>query len=227
MNITIDNEQDITLRRASEKSFKELGLVHSTRVTEGSSNPLIYLVHGRAGNVDVMSTFKRTIPDDFQIISVQAPYADPIGGFSWWQVKEKLCREEVKSTLHVLCEFIESAEEYYDLKTTRRIALGFSQGAGLLSATIESSPKLFFGLGFLAGFLLKNKPLQYWQQLKNKPAIFKAHGIKDPTISIEKAREEEQFLREAGFNIEYVEDDVAHKIGTAAMRSLKNWLAAT
>ena len=52
-----------------------------------ASAPLLYMVHGRAGNIEVMWAFRRTAPETFSLLSVEAPQPDPVGGYSWWQVE--------------------------------------------------------------------------------------------------------------------------------------------
>ena len=58
--------------------------------------------------------------------------------------------------------------------------------------------------------------------LEGKP-FFIAHGTRDETVPIERARHSMEILEQAGANITYCEDDVAHKVSAACLRALKDF----
>jgi predicted esterase len=59
--------------------------------------------------------------------------------------------------------------------------------------------------------------------LEGKP-YFVTHGTKDEMVSIDRARESIAILEQAGAQIIYCEDDVAHKISVNCLRALKQFL---
>ncbi|NDC37863.1 MAG: hypothetical protein EBZ48_07395, partial [Proteobacteria bacterium] len=124
----------INPQEAPPEAVAALGLRHKVRITD-PTKPLVVLVHGRAGNFDVMWTFRRAIPDHFSVLLPQAPLTDPIGGFSWWQVGERGKREEgpAQDAAAMLKRFLADSQAYYGLTPPNTLAAGFSQGAGLLS----------------------------------------------------------------------------------------------
>lgn len=195
---------------------------HKVRISEDPSAPCVYLVHGRAGDASVMWTFKQAIPEHFSIISPQGIVPDPIGGFSWWRIDQDSfgTREYAVERLKL---FLSEVEGQYKIQPRKRIAIGFSQGAGLLSILLHRDPNCFDGVGLLSGFVVTGK---FDSIGKPKAKIFLAHGEKDSVIPVEKARAGKEHLELNGFDVEYVEDPVDHKIGSKGMRGLKSWLAS-
>ena len=204
------------------EATQKLGFIHSCHLSSDKKAPLVFLVHGRAGDVKVMWTFRRCIPEHFNVIAVQAPFADPIGGFSWWDLQAPDSDEQRNKSIEQLSKFVDDAPKYYGLKSSKTIALGFSQGAGMLSVVIQKSPTRFLGVGLLAGFVIK-LPKSATTQGKTTD-VFIAHGTNDDAVSIERGRAGADFLRQKKFEVHMVEDPVGHKVGTKGMRELKEWL---
>lgn len=179
--------------------------------------PLLFLVHGRAGNKDVMWTFSRSVPEDWGIIAPQAPLNDPIGGFSWWLIDSLTRAEDIEHAAKTLRDFI--LQHSNPNHPRALIAAGFSQGAGLLSLLLQREPQLFKGVALLAGFVLKAPSVASAERAR----IFVGHGTLDKTVSIETALQGAERLRSQGFSVEFHQDPVGHKIGSATMRSLKQF----
>ena len=198
-------------------------LRHKRVIAADRTAPLALLVHGRAGNYDVMWTFRRTLPEGISIVAPQAPLPDPLGGYSWWDLEapDKMRRGAEEAAAQVQ-NFLEKYITYYNLAPRTLIAYGFSQGAGLLSVLLQRQPELFAGVALLAGFViaLDDPPVSV-----SLPPVFMAHGERDPAITLEKARHGAKVLEDKGYQVEFITDDVTHKVGTLGMRALKNWSA--
>ena len=197
-------------------------LEYKSDITGSPDAPLVYLVHGRAGNRDVMWTFRRCVPEGWNVIAPEAPLSDPLGGCSWWQVHPDGSRhEEILDAVDRLGGFMESIEKEKGLTPPFRLALGFSQGAGLLSVISQKEPSRFRGIGLLAGFVIQISLAEHGKE--ELPSILVCHGSLDELVTTERALSGVQYLRSLGASVEYVEDPVGHKVGTAAMRRLKSW----
>ena len=210
-------------QQADLRAEKILGLKHKIRLGEPDA-PIIFLVHGRAGNFDVMWTFKRAIPDHYTVIAPQAPLEDPIGGFSWWQVGAKGVREEGTAQLAAerLRSFLEKSLTHYSLTPSAILAAGFSQGAALLSVMLQRNDNPFEGVALLAGFVLRDN-----QAVRGKTSsVLILHGSKDDVVPIEMARLGERHLLELGYAVEFIEDPVGHKIGAGSVRALTRWVGS-
>ncbi len=215
-----------TPKLAPAASAEKLGLAHKYQLNSESSAPLIFLVHGRAGNLDVMWTFKRCVPAHWNIVAPQAPLVDPIGGFSWWVVGDEIPKSETKANATTASEklyaFMQNSIAHYKLSPKFVVGAGFSQGSGVLSCLIQNHPQVLRGVGILAGFTVKlsEVPLQGAEL----PAVFWAHGSKDETIPLERAKKGEEFLKALGLSVETIVDPVGHKVGTNGMKAFSAWL---
>ncbi len=207
----------------SDAAAQELGLHHTYRLSSDSTQPLVFLIHGRAGNTSVMWTFARAIPESFSIISPQAPLPDPLGGYSWWNIEDPDPQGGILSAQSRLHDFMRKAAHYYQISPRATIGIGFSQGAGVLAALTIQQRELS-GLALLAGFVVRNTHTGETPPATSLPPIFIAHGTQDEVIPVEKARAGKEYLESLGASVLMVEDPVGHKVGTAGMRALRKWL---
>jgi phospholipase/carboxylesterase len=102
--------------------------------------------------------------------------------------------------------------------------MGFSQGAGMCSVLAFLYPQRIRKVGILAGFVPRGlEELVSQRPLEGKP-FFVAHGTKDETVTVERARASIALLEQAGAKVTYCEDDVAHKVSVKCLRALKKFL---
>jgi len=208
---------------ASDDATEILGLEHRHSLCDDVSAPLVFLVHGRAGNSSVMWLFSRALPTKCNIISVQAPIADPIGGYSWWDIQDKeQSSTQQLSSADKLALFCTSCQKHYDLSPSTIVALGFSQGAAILSLIQDRGMFSFDRLAFLSGFtILGDRDGKNWANLP----VFIAHGLDDQVVAFSTAQKGSEELEQRGANVEFVSDRVGHKVGASSLRALKNWCA--
>lgn len=202
-----------------------VGLKFIERPGASSRSPLVILVHGRAGSREVMWSFDRCIPKGAAVVSFEAFLPDPLGGFSWWDFESTTSRREVITAASKRLSF--ALERYIDhegLLPSHLVALGFSQGAVLLSVAMLNGDIAFDGVGLLAGFVPKP---EVPPSVKGHPKVFVAHGTKDEVITVARARQGVAILEALGLEVTSVEDEVGHKVGIAGTRALKSWLFST
>jgi phospholipase/carboxylesterase len=199
-----------------------LGLKHLYSLDQDPEAPLVFLVHGRAGNMKLMLTFRRAAAEGtFSFVAPEAPIADPLGGFSWWLVDNgKTILENAEPASKTLQDFIDAFIKHHNLKPRALLALGFSQGGAVLTLLMQHSPKLFAGIGLLASFVVKKAEVPEEKLMTN---ILAAHGSQDETVLLAKAKEGVAYLQSLGAETNLVVDEVGHKVGTAGMRALKSW----
>ena len=199
------------------------------RMGQGTS-PLVFLLHGRTGDLESMKPFLKIIPKDCTVISLQGAFKDPLGGYSWWKVDERNFRIDrpVEDALLPL-SYMNDLMKDYELSPHTKVALGFSQGAGIVSLIFQIEPSYFDGITFLSGFVTK-LPVLHESELIQKifagigPRVFWAHGQRDPVIAVERARADFEWLESLGLEGKFVQDDVEHKVGPDGMHELKKWL---
>lgn len=214
------------MRQESSSSDQEyVGLKFLYRPGASSTAPLIVLVHGRGGNVQVMWSFERSLPADAAVVSFEATLPDKeIGGRSWWELgaTEPARSEEVLSAVRRVSYALSAFLQLQTLGPSSIVFLGFSQGAALISAGLASGVLRAEGFGLLCGFIprfLTSAPA-----IDGAPQVFVAHGTLDQTVSVDRARQGVNFLRDQGLAVTYVEEEVEHKLGIQCTRALKTWL---
>lgn len=214
------------MRQQSSSSDQEyVGLKFFYRPGASSAAPLIVLVHGRGGNVQVMWSFERSFPSHAAVVSFEAPLPDKeVGGKSWWELgaTEPARSEEVLSAVQRVSYALSAFLQLQALSPSSIVFLGFSQGAALISAGLASGALRADGFGLLCGFIpsfVTSSPA-----IDGTPQIFVAHGTLDQTVSVGRAQKGVQFLREQGLAVTYVEEAVEHKLGIQCTRELRTWL---
>lgn len=199
-----------------------IGLKFIHRMGHSATEPLMVFVHGRAGDRGVMWPFERCVPESWHIVSFQAFLPDPIGGWSWWQMTpEGSRREAIELATDRLAAAVTRYQEVCGLAPRFVVGAGFSQGAVLVSHAALSGAVRFSAFAGLAGFVLFPKSPIARGDLRS---VFIAHGRSDDTISVDRAREGVRKLQELSLPVEFVEEDVGHKVGIQGTRAMKGWL---
>jgi phospholipase/carboxylesterase len=207
-------------------SFDALGLKHKYQFSSDPCAPLVFLVHGRAGTYDVMWAFRRILPEHCSIIAPQAPEPDMLGGYSWWDVENGRAPEAAcANSTELLWKFLHKSLAYYSRSPRGVLALGFSQGAGILSKLVQHEPEFFAGVALLAGFVItSDHSLPANTKL---PPVLMIHGSKDDIIPVADAQRGRDYLVGKGFKVRYHDDPVGHKIGSPGMPLLGEWVKNT
>lgn len=211
------------MRAASTAQEEErVGLRFIHRVGPDPAGALVVLVHGRAGNAQVMWAFDRLIPVSATVVSFEAFMPDPLGGFSWWLMESsEPVRPRILEARDRLCLAIERYIESKGLRPSKVAALGFSQGSVLLSAAILTGKVHLDGLAILAGVAYESAETPH---VLGAPSVLIAHGTHDEVLPVERARASAERLRALGLPVTYVEEDVGHKVGVQGTRAMREWL---
>ena len=188
---------------------------------QSATSPLFVFVHGKAGHRDIMRIFSRSLPEGANQIFVEAPYPDKRGGFSWWDTDlEEFPVSQFEESLTALERVFSSLESDFGIHPEKVTALGFSQGAGILSYLLLSGRISLDALAILAGFVKWPDALGV---KSSATSILWAHGESDEVVPITRARSDSHRLQEIGYEVTLVTDPVGHKVGTAGMRALKSF----
>jgi phospholipase/carboxylesterase len=103
--------------------------------------------------------------------------------------------------------------------------MGFSQGAAMTSVLSMLYPERVRKIGILAGFVPSGmEALTAKRPLAGK-SVFVAHGTKDETVPVDRARASIEILEQAGAQVTYCEDEVGHKVSLTCLHALRKFLA--
>jgi len=230
----------VKARAASAEEKQSLGLDFRIYVPESLGSPseasgLVFLVHGRAGNYDVMWVFARppSVGEKVVFIAPQAPIADSIGGFSWWNVEGRgggvATAEEMEKASGRLESFVRDSKSHFGFTPSiTTVAAGFSQGAGTVCSLAFRNPEVFSSVGLLAGFVpqVEREIPSKSRSSLSLPNFFIASGTEDKIIPIETARKGRDYLQSCGATVSYREDPVGHKVSSDGIKALNSWLAS-
>lgn len=208
------------------EAFTKAGLVHRVLQPEAEGpRPTAVLLHGRAGNEEVMWVFGRTLPPGWLLVAPRAIKDDPDGGYSWHprQPDTWPSLSEFDEAVTAVTHFIQALPSLYNADPSRIYLMGFSQGAALAYATAIRQPGLVQGIAGLVGFIPEAAEAALAEApLKDLP-IFVAVGSQDERIPAARARQGAKKLKTAEAQLDYREYDTGHKLNAQGMRDLTEW----
>ena len=198
---------------------------------EVENPPLLILLHGYGSNEQDLFSFSEELPDEFLIISAQAPINMQPGSYAWYDINFDRINgkfsdlKQAKESIDKIAVFIDLIKEKYKTDTAQTFLLGFSQGAILGYAIALSYPKKVQRLVAMSGYLnieiavddFKNND---FSSLK----IFASHGTVDQVIPVEWARKSIPLIENLGISIVYKEYPVGHGVSPQNFFDLNNWL---
>ena len=201
------------------------------RVRESSdpSPRLMLLIHGLTGDENSMWVFARNLSSAYWMVAPRAPYASQMqqGGYSWRtrdsDAEDRPSLEQLRSSAEALIHLADAYADSVGLKADVFDVMGFSQGAAMSSLLAFLYPERIRRVGILAGFVPGGLDVLVTQRpLEGKP-FFVAHGTKDETVPIERARASIETLEQAGARVTFCEDEVGHKVSAGCLRALKDF----
>ena len=199
------------------------------RKTTHPNPKLLLLIHGFTGDENSMWVFTRDLPSQYWIVAPRAPYVTERGGYSWRpdQTSELGLPsfEELRASAEALIQLIDAYRSSAAIEADSFDVMGFSQGAAMSSLLAFLYPGRVGKLGILAGFVPSGlDALADQRPLAGKP-VFVAHGTRDETVPIERARASMRILEKAGAQVIYCEDDVGHKLSITCLHALRKFFA--
>lgn len=194
-------------------------------------NPLLLLLHGYGSNAEDLFSFTNELPDEYYVVSAQAPYDLQYGSYAWYAInfdadQNKFSdNEQAKSSRELIAGFIDELLLNYPIDAKAVSLLGFSQGAILSYAIALSHPEKINKVIALSGYV--NDEIfeeNYRNNDLSKLKIFASHGVVDQVIPVTWARNTTPFLDALGIDSIYKEYPIGHGISPQIFTDFKNWL---
>ena len=197
---------------------------------EVKNPPLLILLHGVGSNEDDLFKFADHLPAEMIVVSARAPYHLDQNRYAWYQVdfssgKPVIDAEQAEKSLVVLKLFINQLAERYQADPARVYLAGFSQGAIMSYSAAFTYPEKLAGIAAFSGRVLDEiKPsVKLSTALKNLK-IFISHGIYDPMLPVNYAREAKELMDSYQLNLSYHEYENGHTIDAAVLSDFLGWL---
>ena len=191
--------------------------------------PLLVLLHGYGSNEDDLFSFAEELPDNFLIVSLQAPHAMGSGSYAWYSINfdDKNGKfsdlEQAKESIDQIAIFIDEIKVKYKTKTNQIFLLGFSQGAILSYSLSLFYPNKVQHVIALSGYInTELLPVTISKEIKTD--YYCSHGSVDQVLPVEWARKSKPFLDDLGFQNVYSEYPVGHGVAPQNFYSFKTWI---
>jgi predicted esterase len=199
------------------------------RESPGPSPRLLLLIHGLTGDENVMWVFARDRAAHYWMVAPRAPYVAEPSGYSWrppqFETLDGPSLEQLKQSAEALIRLVDAYSASAGIEASTFDVMGFSQGAAMCNVLAFLYPQRIRKTGILAGFVPSGlEELVSQRPLEGKP-FFVAHGTKDEKVTVDRARSSIALLEQAGADVMYCEDDVAHKVSLNCLRALKEFFS--
>lgn len=214
---------------------KPLSLEHVLRPSALKEKaPAILMLHGYGSDKNDLFSFASELPEEYMIISVQAPFSLEPYGNAWYEINFNASNEKFNNLQQAVESrkkievFIDEIIEHYPVDPNNITLLGFSQGAILSYAIALSHPEKIKQVVALSGYIDESMMTQDYQNNKfDALRFYGSHGTADQVIPIEWARKITPFLNDLGIKNTYSEFPVGHGVSPDNFFELKEWLKKT
>lgn len=195
-----------------------------------ASPPLLLLLHGVGSNEEDLFGLAPYMDERFLVVSARAPVVLGYGSYGWFNIEFTpggmvADIEQAKRTLLMLPGFIDELVETYRADDRRVYLAGFSQGAMMGLALTLTRPDKVAGLVAMSGRLPKqvqeHEPDR--DALAGKPILI-THGLYDPVLTVEQAREARDYLGALPVELTYREYPMGHEVSMESLRDVTAWL---
>ncbi|QQU02090.1 alpha/beta hydrolase [Myroides odoratus] len=194
-------------------------------------NPLILLLHGYGSNEEDLFSFASELPEDYYIVSAQAPYPVPPYGYAWYAIhfdadanKFSDDQQAIESR-DLIVKFIDELTGKYAIDSDNINLVGFSQGAILSYAIALSYPEKINKVVALSGYFNANIITPSFEQHDfSQLRLFASHGTVDQVIPVEWARKTSPILDALQVKHEYKEYPVGHGVHPLNFADFKQFL---
>ena len=191
--------------------------------------PLLILLHGYGSNEQDLFSFAEELPDEFLVISAQAPHSMGFGGYAWYAINFDANNgkfsdlKQAQESIDKIASFVDEIKAKYNTKDDKTFILGFSQGAILSYGLSLQYPNKVQHVVALSGYINEELlPQSISSDITTDYYI--SHGTVDQVLPIEWARKAPELLQSWNLNNEYSEYPVGHGVAPQNFYSFKAWL---
>lgn len=195
-------------------------------------HPAILLLHGYGSNADDLFTFADYLPEQYTIISLEAPLANPYGGKAWYSINFDADQnkwsdlEEAKKSLDKLVYQWDYFLTAYNLNSKDISLMGFSQGAILSWSLLLDHPEKFRRAVCMSG-CVNSELLQHPLEAYHNVLAFASHGTQDATVPFAWAASSVKTLQKNNTGVTFNTYPEGHNVSPENFRDLLNWLKIT
>lgn len=175
-----------------------------------TSRCLMMVLHGMGDSIEGY----RWLPEELQLpwlnyLLINGP-DECFGGYSWFDLYGKQS-VGIQHSNKLLTQLLNHQAKQFP--TEKTFMLGFSQGCVMTLEIALCYPKLLAGLIGISGYISEWEDVQYRiSRVAKQQRILVSHGIMDPVLPFDQAKEQMQQLKKEGYNIQWHEFPKEHTI---------------
>lgn len=192
--------------------------------------PLLLLIHGYGSNEEDLYGFAESLPPRFFVVSVRGRYSLAPNMYAWYEInftdmKKFNNMEQGLESRDRLLEFIDAIVEKENLDSKDVWLLGFSQGAILSYSIALNHPDKIQHAAILSGYPDPGfiGAIDSNSDFSNLD-FFISHGVQDPVIPVDWARNGKPLLDKIGIKNEYHEYPAGHGVVPQNFYDLVHWM---
>jgi phospholipase/carboxylesterase len=206
-----------------------LPLHHALRPGAAPDSPLVILMHGLGSDEQDLLGLGAELSDSATICALRAPHHYEMGGYSWFPVEWdasgiRVDQDAAKNSLETLLKTLEHLPHRLDIKPSKVIIGGFSQGAMMALGVIMRTAAQYSGALILSGASIPDFMPETPESGLSTLPVFVEHGIQDPVLPIEMGRGVKKALEALNVPLEYHEYPMQHEVSYASLRDARKWL---
>ncbi len=188
--------------------------------------PAVFLLHGRGADENDLMGLVPHLDPGFLYIAPRAPFPFSYGGYVWYDIQDiaRPNENEFNESCERLTSFIGEMQRQYPLDTRRTYVLGFSMGAVMAYALAMTRPEEIRGVIAHSGYWPEHLSAKIHADSLSHLHFFIAHGLYDPVIPIDYARQARKHLATHNAYCEYHEYPIQHQISDESLRDMSVWL---
>jgi phospholipase/carboxylesterase len=205
-------------------------LEHQVRPAGGDPQGALVLLHGRGTDeFDLLPLLDELDPERRLVgLTPRAPLQLPPGGFHWYVSRAVGYpdHDTFHQTLDILTRWLDALPEALGVPRSQTVLGGFSMGAVMsYAAGLGAGRTAPRGLVALSGFMPTVDGFQLDLEHRDGFPVAIGHGIQDPVISVQFAREARRRLEQAGAQVLYRESPMFHSVDPMFLQALAPWVA--
>jgi len=204
---------------------QDLGFVHVFKPAQNPGALTLLLLHGTGGDEHDMVPLGHLAPGAALLSPRGKVLENGMPRFFRRLAEGVFDVEDLKFRAGELADFVAAAAAHYRFDPSRVIAMGFSNGANIASATLLMRP------GVLRGAILFRGMVPFEPDPASEPAarpagtrVLISNGRIDPTVSPEETDRLARVLQRAGANVEVHWQPAGHQLMPSDFAVAKTWL---
>jgi phospholipase/carboxylesterase len=197
---------------------------HVLLTAEGEPiGPPLLLLHGTGGDEHDLLPLRDHLSPDAAALSVRGTVLENGMPRFFRRLREGVFDEDdLRRRADELAEFVRTASSTYGIETRSLVAVGFSNGANIASATLLQRPDVLAGAVLFAAMVPYAEPPA--ADLTGVPVII-SNGERDPMIPAEMTQQLADQFRDRGAVVTVLPHRGGHQIDRAVLPQIKRILA--